>query len=304
MFKSFETSKILTWHDESRIKDGRLRHPADSPSWKMVDHMWPDFASEPRNLRLARSSDGINPHSSLSSRYSCWPVILVTYNLPPELCMKRKFMILTLLISGPRQLGNDIDVYLEPLAEDLRTLWDGVEGVYDAFRQQSFTLRFVLLWTINDFPAYGNLSGCTTKGYYACPNCGEKTYAERLEHGNKMAFTGHRRFLSRYHAYRKLSEDFNGKEELDPAPKPLTGEQVWKEVEAINYEWGKRIGKWKDDGCTKCYKKRSIFFDLPYWKSLYVRHCLNVMHIENYVCESIFGTLLNILGKTKDGVAV
>ncbi|BFG21094.1 hypothetical protein CerSpe_073680 [Prunus speciosa] len=63
MFKSFETSKSLTWHDESRIKDGRLRHPADSPSWKMVDHMWP------RNLRLALSSDGINPHCSLSSRY-------------------------------------------------------------------------------------------------------------------------------------------------------------------------------------------------------------------------------------------
>ncbi|KAH0969450.1 hypothetical protein GBA52_028689 [Prunus armeniaca] len=252
MFKSFETSKSLTWHDESRIKDGRLRHPADSPLWKMVDHMWPDFASEPRNLR---------------------------------------------------QPGNDIDVYLEPSVEELRTLWDGVEGVYDVFRQQSFTLRSVLLWTINDFPAYGNLSGCTTKGYYACPICGEKTYAERLEHGNKMAFTGHRRFLSRYHAYRKLSEDFNGKEELDPTPKPLTREQVWKEVEAINYEWGKRIGKRKDDGCTKCYKKRSIFFDLPYWKSLYVRHCLNVMHIEKNVCESIFGTLLNILGKTKDGVA-
>ncbi|KAI5337966.1 hypothetical protein L3X38_017237 [Prunus dulcis] len=208
MFKSFETSKSLTWHDESIKKNGRLRHPADSPSWKMVDHMWPDFACEPRNLRLAISSDGIDPHSSLSNRYSCWPVILVTHNLPSELCMKRKFMILTLLISGPRQPGNDIDVQLEPLVEDLRTLWDGVKGVYDFFRQQSFTLKAVLLWTINDFPAYGNLSGCTTKGYYACPICGDKTYAERLEHENKMAFTTHRRFLSRYHPYRKLSEDF------------------------------------------------------------------------------------------------
>ena len=84
MFKSLETSKSLTWHNEAQIKDGRLRHPADSPSWKMVDHMWLDFACEPRNLRLAISSDGINPHSSLSNRYSCWPVILVTHNLPPS----------------------------------------------------------------------------------------------------------------------------------------------------------------------------------------------------------------------------
>ncbi|CAL8162687.1 unnamed protein product [Prunus armeniaca] len=52
--------------------------------------MWPDFGSEPRNLRLALSSDGINPHNCLSNIYSCWPVILVIYNLPLELCMKRK----------------------------------------------------------------------------------------------------------------------------------------------------------------------------------------------------------------------
>ncbi|CAL2266265.1 unnamed protein product [Prunus armeniaca] len=212
MFKSLETSKSLTWHNEARMKDGRLHHLADSPSWKLIDYKWPDFGSEPRNLRLALSSDGINPHSSLSSRSSCWPVILVTYNLPTEFCMKRKFMMLTLLISGPKQPGNDIDIYLEPLVGDLALLWDRVEGVYDAFRKESFTLRAILLWTINDFPTYGNLFGCTTKWYYACPICGDKTYAERLEHGNKMAFTGHRRFLSRYHAYRKLTKEFNGKE--------------------------------------------------------------------------------------------
>ena len=48
-------------------------------------------------------------------------------------------------------------------------------------------------------------------------------------------------------------------------------------------------------------EKKSIFFDLPYWKDLYVRHNLDVMHIEKNVCESLIGTLLNIPGKTKDG---
>ena len=66
-------------------------------------------------------------------------------------------MMLTLLISGPQQLGNDIDIYLAPLIEDLKTLWEiGVEA-YDAYQKEVFTLRVVLLWTINDFPAYGNL---------------------------------------------------------------------------------------------------------------------------------------------------
>ena len=99
-----------------------MRHPSDSPSWKLVDHRWPDFDSEPRNLRLAISVDGINPHSSMSSRHSCWLIIMVIYNLPPWLCMKRKFMMLSLLISGPRQPGNDIDVYLAPLLDDLKML--------------------------------------------------------------------------------------------------------------------------------------------------------------------------------------
>ena len=62
--------------------------------------MWLDFAYELRNLRLTLSTDGINAHKSMSSRHSCWPVIQIIYNLPPWLCMKNKFMTLSLLISG------------------------------------------------------------------------------------------------------------------------------------------------------------------------------------------------------------
>ena len=98
-------------------------------------------------------------------------------------------MMLTLLISGPKQPGNDIDVYLEPLIDDLKVLWEGIKGVYDATRDEYFTLKGVLFWTINDFPAYGNLSGSIVKGYNACPICLENTSPKRLVHGGKMAFT-------------------------------------------------------------------------------------------------------------------
>ncbi|VVA38629.1 PREDICTED: transposon, partial [Prunus dulcis] len=40
-----------------------------------------------------------------------------------------------------------------------------------------------------------------------------------------------------------------------------------------------------------------------YWKYLRVRHALDVMHIEKNVCDSIIGTLLEIPGKNKDGIA-
>ena len=102
--------------------DSAIQHLADSVQWKLVDHNWPDFGCELRNLHLSLSVDGVNPFSNFSTQYSCWPIILVNYNLPPWLCMKRKFMMLTLLISGPKQPGNDIDVYLAPLIDDLKEL--------------------------------------------------------------------------------------------------------------------------------------------------------------------------------------
>ena len=123
MFQSSKTTKHLIWHAKDKEYDGKLRHPSDSSAWKLVDHMWLDFASKPRNLRLVLSIDGINLHKSMSSRHSCWSVILIIYNLPPWLCMKRKFMMLSLLISGPRQPSKNIDVYLSPLVDDLKTLW-------------------------------------------------------------------------------------------------------------------------------------------------------------------------------------
>ena len=49
--------------------------------------------------------------------------------------------MLSLLISRPRQPGNDIDVYLDPLVDDLKRLW--FEGV-DAYRENSFTLQAML----------------------------------------------------------------------------------------------------------------------------------------------------------------
>ncbi|GJV11307.1 reverse transcriptase domain-containing protein [Tanacetum coccineum] len=64
---------------------------------------------------------------------------------------------------GPKQLGNGIDVYLAPLIDDLKTLWDKGVKVYDAYKKENFTLRAMIFCTISDFLAYENLSGYGTK---------------------------------------------------------------------------------------------------------------------------------------------
>ena len=100
-----------------------LRHPADGSPWRKVERTFPTFVDDARNIWFCLSTDGMNPFGEKSSGHSTWPVTFCIYNLPPWLCMKRKFIMMPVLIPGPKQPGNDIDVYLKPLIEDLLLLW-------------------------------------------------------------------------------------------------------------------------------------------------------------------------------------
>lgn len=167
-----------------------MRHVADAPQWKNIDHEFEEFGNEIRNLRFGLSADGINPFKHMRSSHSTWPVLLCIYNLPPWLCMKRKYIMMSLLIQGPKQPGNDIDVYLSPLVEDMKKLWNlGVE-VYDAYKKEHFQLRAMIFCTISDFPAYANLSGYSTKGNKACPICENDTHRLWVENCKKKCVYG------------------------------------------------------------------------------------------------------------------
>ena len=94
LFQNKEHAKLLRWHKEDRKKDEMLRHPADGSQWRKIDRKFPRFADDARNLRFGLSTDGFNPFGEQSSRHSTWPVTLCMYNLPPWLCMKRKFIMM------------------------------------------------------------------------------------------------------------------------------------------------------------------------------------------------------------------
>ena len=61
------------------------------------------------------------------------------------------------------------------------------------------------------------------------------------------------------------------------------------EAEEVNSIISKKFG----------WRKRSIFWDLLYWKTNIIRHNLDVMHIEKNVFDNIFNTILNIEGRSK-----
>ncbi|XP_071940025.1 uncharacterized protein [Coffea arabica] len=203
LFMSSKIASQMRWHEEKRTKDGCMRHPANSPAWQTFDHLHPEFAKDCRNVRLGLASDGFNPFNNMSSTHSTWPVVLIPYNLPPWMCMKQPYFMLSLLIPEPSFPGNNIDVYLQPLVKELTELWDFGIQTYDASQKENFQLHAALLWTISDFPGYAMLFGWSTKGEYACPVCHKFTHARRLTHSFKYCYMGHRRFLDSKHKFRK-----------------------------------------------------------------------------------------------------
>ena len=95
LFMNKTNAKLMRWHKE-RKQDNMLRHPADGSQWRKVDRTFPTFANDARNIRFGLSTDGMNPFGEQSSGHSTWPVTLCIYNLPPWLCMKRKFIMMIL----------------------------------------------------------------------------------------------------------------------------------------------------------------------------------------------------------------
>jgi hypothetical protein len=107
--------------------------------------------------------------------------------------MKRKFIMMPVLIQGPKQRGNDIDVYLSPLVEELLLLWNKIGVcVWDEHKQEHFDLRALLFITINDWPALSNLSGQSNKGYNACTHCFGNMKGIFLKKCRKVVYLGHR----------------------------------------------------------------------------------------------------------------
>ncbi|KAA0056165.1 uncharacterized protein E6C27_scaffold697G00600 [Cucumis melo var. makuwa] len=75
-------------------------------------------------------------------------------------------------------------------------------GVYvRLFYRSVLSATCSLLWTINDFPAYGDLSGWSTKGYQTCSIC--MSDRSLFEIRGRISFTGYRCYLPKNHVWRR-----------------------------------------------------------------------------------------------------
>nr|AAX95309.1 Transposase family tnp2, putative [Oryza sativa Japonica Group]ABA93248.1 transposon protein, putative, CACTA, En/Spm sub-class [Oryza sativa Japonica Group] len=182
-------------------------------------------------------------------------------------------------------------------------LWkkEGVP-VWDEDKQEEFNLRALLFVTINDWPALSNLSGQSNKGYKACTHCMDETESTYLKHCRKVVYMGHRRFLAANHPVRKKGKHFEHKADHRTKPKHRSGKTVFAMVKDLKVVFGKGPGSQhieSEDGHAAMWKMNSIFWELPYWEFLDVRHAIDVMHLTKNLCVNLLG-FLGVYGKSKD----
>ena len=73
---------------------------------------------------------------------------------------KKGHLILSLIVPGRYKVKN-MDVYLQPLVDELKELWSNIEVLDKSKRldRQAAFIRGILMWTMHDFPGYGGCSG-------------------------------------------------------------------------------------------------------------------------------------------------
>ncbi|XP_015637678.1 uncharacterized protein [Oryza sativa Japonica Group] len=273
LYSNRDDAELMRWHQEGRKIDGKIQHPADARQWKNFDALHPEFAKDPRNVKFALSTDGMNPFGDLSSTHSTWPVLLTMYNLPTWICQKRKYILLSILIQGPRQPGINVDVFLEPLMEDMQELWEEGLRMWDEYRREHFTLHAIIFIMINDLLANFSLSG-QFKGKFGCLICIDKTSYKYLTSLTKGFYMRHRQFLPQRHRWRAKARLFDNTVGNFLAPETRTGRSIFELTKNIKVVFGKpkkkpvKRKKRTDQDTTDApldesnqpFKKNSIFF--------------------------------------------
>ncbi|XP_060965344.1 uncharacterized protein LOC133034304 [Cannabis sativa] len=195
-----------------------------------------------------------------------------------------------------------MDVFLRPLVDELKELWNNGVPMRDSSTNSMFTMRAALLWTVNDFPARGSLSGWSGQGYKACPTRNEDTTSIRVI--RKTSYVGHKRFLPSNRVMRRDTQ-FDGKVARRPPPRRFTCEEILSQVNALEPQIP---GHHEDFGGVKRRRvvetsnwkeKKSIFYELEYWSTNILKHNIDVMHVKKNMCDSLLGTILDN-DKSKD----
>ena len=115
---------------------------------------------------------------------------------------------------------------------------------------------------------------------------------------------GHRRFLPLNHPLKKKGKHFKGEPETCAKPMFCDRKRVYSMIKDVRVVFGKSRGSQQVPNDESRHapmwkKKKSILWELLYWKVLEVRNAIDVIHLTKNLCVNLLG-FLGTYGLAKD----
>jgi hypothetical protein len=144
--------------------------------------------------------------------------------------------------------------------------------------------------TVSVSPVASNLLRHSKKVGYGCPHYFKDIDSRYLNESQKIVYMRHQCYIPMKHHFLSMKDQFNGNSEKRCPPPYITGHEVFEMVKGAHVVLGKQKQTGKNTKEDDMWKKQLIVCELLYWKDLDVCHSIDVMHIENNMCESLLRT--------------
>ena len=157
-----------------------------------------------------------------------------------------------------------MNVYMQPLKDELQEAWDNGFKTYDAYSKRNFIMRVWYMYSTHDLPAYELFVGWCVHGRFPCPTCKGALEFRWLQAGRKFScFDMHRQFLDPRHKFRKDKKNFiRGRVVKNSAPPALTGQQTLDQLNALEPD-PQRPGYFKGYNTKHAWTHKTCLWDLP-----------------------------------------
>ncbi|KAG8737147.1 hypothetical protein FRC10_008502 [Ceratobasidium sp. 414] len=198
LFCNPATAKLLKYRTNYTRNDLNINDIFDSNYYNKLHEMFVNiegqeqayqFFEDLRELLLGLLVDGMCLFNK--RKHSCWPLILVIYNFPPEIRTRLENIICVGVVPGPHS-PKDLNSYLQPLVDEFILLAKGVEAV-DILREETFTLRAYLVPIFGDLPALAKLlEFISHNGCHPCRFCMIASVISQTEAGTHLYCPLHR----------------------------------------------------------------------------------------------------------------
>ena len=153
----------------------------DGCIWKeFVNFRGRPFLSEPYCLAFSLNVDWFQPFKHVTD--SVGAIYITILNLPRYLRYRPENIILCGVIPGPKE-PKDLNVYLQPIVQELLLLWEGV--MMDIQSYGSINIKGALLCITSDLPATRKVCGFAShSASFGCSKCFKKfkTVGDKLDY--------------------------------------------------------------------------------------------------------------------------